>query len=350
MIYIYMQSYPLFSLVFYFRSLGREITILTSNESIQRLCADNKILVILLSLQGIGTINKYNFFLFNSWSTHFKNLNYLTKCLASNLQGGYLYFSSLEVDLIGPHIISDIARNRSDIKVVYFLDGPKKRGKKILPKTIKDLWNLIVTNILYSPNYVFRRYSDYRTLSVGRYFLQVNNIKEWTNKKVYSVKFNIDLPKDLDKNLVLIIGGYSLERDSIDFGGNLCKLYLFIQKIIPNVYYKPHPGLHSIDGCLQDLSIFPYPDLPMESIDKHTRLVISHGSMAMIKLASSGVPCISLLKLLDNDSVVNRHEWENILINPSNIKISKENRIKFPNSMEQLEGLLMSYKGSDIGH
>jgi len=336
MIYIYIPSYPALKLVYYFQEKDEKITVVSSNSEILKTCRMFNIPVIEMNLKILRPVSRNTLLSPKAWHSHFRSLDKYVNSLLDNLKEGSFYFTILCIDVIGLHVIQKISQKKHNLDLIFWPEVHNPlRLKNVWPKTINEFKYFLLNNILYSPFYSYKEETSGRYLFVGNKFLRKNNIKIWNNSKPhYSSVSSLNL--NVNSKFIVILGGYSLESDSGFFDKDeLCKAYSFINNILDNVYYKPHPGAYEIDGCLNDLRLFPYDFLPIEILTKNIKLAIGVASTVLPFLANKGVPSISLLRIVPCHGL-NREEWISMLQQSSK-------NVLFPSTLDELEELLNHY-------
>lgn len=337
--YVYSPSYPSVRLIQYFINNKDNVKVITCNPSIRNLCEYMDWDVIWFKSDTLMPVTKKNVLNIISWFNHYKLLKKAVSDVVETIEEGELYFTTLGIDIVGLHLIQKIARHKKS-KIFYWpeVEHPSSLKNKF-PTSIRELTELIKTNVLYSPIFTYKSEVSGKYIFVTEKYLSLNNITTWDGCEVWEkdVYEKMKIP-NLEKNSIyLLLGGYSLTDDENIFGKKLGTIYNILKEELPDCQYKPHPGNYKIDGILKKFELFKYLDLPYEFIHQHLKVVICIASTGVSYLSNKNVKLISILDLLDLDNE-RKIEWKNQLIKMCN------GNIEFPKTNGELKILLSDFR------
>lgn len=337
--YIYSPSYPSVRLIQYFINKGDKVKVITSNASIRSLCNYMKWDMIWFEADKVQQIVKRNVWNPVSWYRHYKILNVLVDEIILQIHEGELYLTTLGIDIVGLHLIQKIADRHNIIQIRYWAEVqyPPPLNQSY-PVSLRELITLIRFNILFSPQYTFKKEISGKYLFVTDRYLVRNNISIFSDDEVWvgDVYETMKMPGVEEKSISLILGGYSLAQDEEIFGNGLKSVYEVIQSTLPDCLYKPHPGEYKLDGILKNFDLYEYTDIPYEYLHNHLQLVICLGTIGVAYLAKKNVKVISIIDLLGIDDN-KKKEWKKLLIE------SCDDSIAFPQDMTDLKSMLLDY-------
>lgn len=335
--YIYAPSYPSIRLICYFIQRGEEVTVITANPDIIKLCEMMKWLVITFNYELENQPRVYEIWNPIKIFKFKKNLDILFSQISSKCIKGQFYFTMLCIDLLGLDLVSRFALLRKDLDVTYWREGKSGTSKKVLPNNIRSLAQLAYFNILYQPRFHYKEAAGGRFVFAQDNFLSRYNIKELIRPDIHDLDVFSDLSISNLAGATVIIGGYSLEMDSMIYEiEDLKDIYNFIAEKVPSVYYKPHPGCENKIGSFFDsYNILPA-YVPSEFLVNSVKVFIAGATTSMNYLAKSGARCISILDLVRTKSTFDKEEWKKKMLFESN------NKIKFVQSREELRKYLLN--------
>jgi len=342
MIYIYCPSYSSIFLALFLRDREKEITILTNNESIKKLCTHMEI-----NYKYLGFSNPVLFF--KDFMVEYKereNLDNLFECINPG-ENDILYFDGYVVEY----------------KLYYLIKKWPKKGIIINTELINhkiDLYNYIKSSHPYGMrNYLRKIISMLIIYIVYGLRLKLYLINEKSVHFGFDEKFkerhkiifeDIGDYKNMVKNVTknnlmtikkydtLIISGYP--HNNIDYS-IYNQLIHEIPKLSSSIAIKIHPSTHhsgNIDETAKDL--FPEFDLipsfiPVELILPNIRKnIIAESSIALI--SASEIPHLKVICILD---LANWVKGKKLFARQHKLFLAKysKNRITFVNNISQLK-------------
>jgi len=333
--YIYSPSYPSVRLICYFIQQGEEITVISPNLDIIKLCHFMKWPVISFDYEMKSKPRTWD--LWNPVKVlRFKrDLQKRFEQISSQCTNGTLYFTVKCIDLVGLDLIARFAEQRKDLDVTYWPEGKEDASKRVLPSNIRELLYLLLYNLMYKPYFHYRRVSSGTFVWAQGNFIAKYRINELTSPDVHAIDVYKGLAMSTNSLECAIIGGYSLKMSDMIYDvEDLKESYGFIKQNVPDVYYKPHPGSDKLDRFFDDYNIFPA-YVPSEFLVKSVKVVIAAATTSMNYLAKSGVTCISILDLIRTKDGFDKKAWKQKMLEES------DHRIKFVRSREELKEHLL---------
>ncbi len=332
--YVYSPSYPSLRLICYFIQLGEEVTVISINPDIISLCHYMKWPVI--PLEDCSHCLPRMREILNERKTrkYKKSLQERFEKVSSLCQEGTLYFTIQCIDIEGLDLIARFASERPDLHLTYWCEGDSDVPMKVLPATYREWAYLYYYNKLYKPRYCYRSGRDGKHVWAQEDFLKKYNI--WVIAKPDIRK--MDIYRGLSCSAIeaqyVIIGGYSLEESALFYNiEDLKNVYSSIKEVVPDVYYKPHPGVSELESFFDTYQMYPS-YVPTEFMVNTTCVAIAAATTAMSYLAKAGVTCVSVLDLLRPEKGIDHAAWKKKMLEES------DHKIIFVQSVEELTKIL----------
>ena len=232
-------------------------------------------------------------------------------------------------------IISRFATQRHDLTVTYWPDENRKPGKEVFFQGIESWIYKYYCNLLYKPMFRYELHMDGMFLVVRKDFISKYQINEIEIPGIYEMDVYQRLSGDFIHADCLLLGGYSIEMDDkIYVSRDMLDIYEFVKSLLPNVYYKPHPGAVSLDTFFDDYKIYPS-HVPAEFLAYNVGVVVGAATASLAPLARVGVRCISILDLVATREGFSKQFWKDKMIRDS------EGAVLFPQSREELKSYLL---------
>ena len=336
--YIYSPSYPSVRLICYFIQQGEEITVISPNLDIIKLCHLMKWPVISFDyeMKSKPRIRE----LWNPVKVlRFKrDLQKRFEQISSQCTNGTLYFTVKCIDLVGLDLIARFAEQRKDLNVTYWCEGRKDLSERTTPNGLEELVCISYLNLIYKPNYHFRSSPEGKYIGFQEDFLQKYGIHEFSEPDIHAMDVYEGIAASSISSSIslrcIILGGYTLEMSAGIYEiKDLKETYHFIKEIVPDVYYKPHPGPSKLESFYDNYNIFPA-YIPSEFLANNAKVVIAAATTSMSYLAKSGVTCISILDLIKPTKQFDKKAWKQKMLDES------DGKIRFVQSREELQTYL----------
>lgn len=332
--YIYSPSYPSIRLICYFIQQGEEITVISPNLDIIKLCHLMKWPVISFDYEIKSKPRTRD--LWNPVKVlRFKrDLQKRFEQISSQCTDGTLYFTVKCADLVGLDLIARFASHRRDLNVTYWCEGGKDLSERTTPNGLEELVCISYLNLIYKPNYHFRSSPEGKGIWVQEDFLQKYGIHEFSEPDIHAMDVYEGIAASSISSRCIILGGYSLEMSAMIYDiEDLKENYDFIREIVPDVYYKPHPGPSKLESFFDNYNIFPA-YIPSEFLVGNAKVVIAAATSSMNYLAKSGVTCISILDLIRTKDGFDKKARKQKMLDES------DGKIRFVQSRKELQTYL----------
>jgi hypothetical protein len=332
--YIYSPSYPSLRLICYFIHQGEDITVISHNQDIIKLCLQLNwpCIPFNFKVKGQPKIREcWNLFKIIRFK---RELQELFNEISDQCKQGILYYTISGIDVLGMDIISRFATQRQDLNVTYWPEDNRKPGKEVFFQSIESWIYKYYCNLLYKPMFRYELHNDGVFIVVRRSFISKYHINEIEIPGIYGMDVYQRLPRDFMHADYLLLGGYSIEMDDkIYVARDLLDIYEFIKGLYPNVYYKPHPGAVKLDSYFDDYKIYPS-HIPAEFLADNLGVVVGAASASLAPLARKGVRCISVLDLVGTREGFSKQFWKDKMTSDS------EGTVLFPQSRDELKNYL----------
>ncbi len=333
--YIYSPSYPSIRLICYFIQQGEEITVISPNLDIIKLCHFMKWPVISFDYEIKSKPRTRDLWNPIKVLRFKKDLQKRFEQISAQCKDGTFYFTVKCIDIIGLDLAARFATERRDLNVTYWCEGGgEDASKRVLPNNLRGFLYLLSCNLLYKPYFHFRRVSSGTYIVAQRDFLTKYGINELTTPNIHAMDVYKGMACAIPPVSHVIFGGYSLEMSAMIYDiEDLKENYDFIRKNVPDVYYKPHPGPSKLESFFDNYNIFPA-YIPSEFLVGNAKVVIAAATTSMNYLAKSGVTCISILDLIRTKEGFEKKAWKQKMLDES------DGKIRFVQSREELQAYL----------